>query len=176
MTMDIDVRTVGFDKGPFDSGGVYGPEIRARVMQMLALQVITIILTRVQRGTTPNRQRFQQYTDEYFLWKTDKGKMTRTIKRGKYEGYKTAAKGFWLSLSGQMLGSIQPLYFDGDRFLVGFGAGRSDGKSNALLAWVHDTEGCGKKKVRRPFFRLSEKEKTKAWERAYAQAQQEGLI
>ena len=165
MTMDIDVRTVGFDQGPFDSGGKYGPEIRARVMQMLALQVITIILTRVQRGTTPNRQRFQQYTDEYFLWKTDKGKMTRT-----------AAKGFWLSLSGQMLGAIQPLYFDGDRFLVGFNAGRSDGKSNALLAWVHDTEGCGKSKVRRPFFRLSEKEKEKAWERALAQAQQEGLI
>lgn len=170
MSMEIDVKTVGFDASPFESGGAMGPETRARIMQMLAVRVIEIIRARVYKGVTPkipghgDGLPFISYSPKYERWKGGK------------KGRATGTKGDWLWLTGQMLNSIQPLYFDGDRFLVGFGAGRGDGKSNALIAWVHDTVGCGKSKVRRPFFRLSEEEREEAWRDVLIQAQQEGLI
>jgi hypothetical protein len=169
MTMEVDVKTVGFDISPFESGGVIGPETRARIMQILAVQVVKIIRQRVYMGKTPaipghgDGTTFLPYEPEYERQKSGKGR-------------KTGTKGDWLWVTGQMLGSMKPLYFDGDRFLVGFDSGRGDGKSNALIAWVHDTVGVGKKKKRRPFFRLSEEEQAQAWERAIAQARQEGLI
>ena len=182
MSMTVDVRTVGFDISPFEAGGELGPEIRARIMEILALKVIQMILVRVYKGETPEGSPFQPYSPGYDKWKRSKGRSP-------------GSEGDWLRYSGQMLAAIKPLYFDGDRFLVGFDSGRGDGKSNALIAWVHDTEGCGKrhrstwkkikqfvtgdqtgKGVRRPFFYLSEEEKEIAWTENLNQARQEGLI
>jgi phage gpG-like protein len=176
MTMEIDVKTVGFDISPFEAGWELGEEVRARLMGILASKVIEIILSRVQKGVDVDGAPFAPYSPEYFLWKANKGRLTRTIKSGKFKGYKTVAKGVWLSLSGDMLAAIQPLFYDGERFLVGFGADRGDGKSNALIAWVHHEVGGGDKKVKRPFFALSEDEQIEAWQDTLAQAQQEGLI
>ena len=140
-----------------------GPEIRARIMQILAVQVVKIILARVYKGVTPEGTPFAKYSPAYERWKAGKGRATGT-------------KGDCLRYTGQMLASIKPLFYDGDRFLVGFDSGRGDGKSNALIAWVHDQVGVGNKKVKRPFFRLSEEEQIQAWERSIDQARQEGLI
>jgi len=155
MGMEIGVKTVGFDISPFQAGGELGPKVRARIMQILAIQVIKIVLARVYKGVTPEGTTFRPYTPSYERWKKSKGR-------------KTGTKGDWLRFTGQMLGAIKPLFFDGDRFLVGFDSGRGDGKSNALIAWVNERT--------RPFFYLAEEEKTQAWQRALAQAQQEGLI
>jgi hypothetical protein len=153
--MEVGVKTVGFDISPFEAGGELGPEVRARIMQMLALNVAEVIWSRVNMGVTPDGAPFRKYTPAYEKWKRSKGRSP-------------GSKGDWLTFTGQMLGAIKPLYFDGDRFLLGFDSGRGDGRSNALIAWVNDRT--------RPFFSLSEDERMIAWQNTLAQAQQEGLI
>jgi hypothetical protein len=122
-----------------------------------------VILLRVYRGEDHYGSQFARYHPAYEALKIRKNRQPYTA-------------GDWLTLTGQMLAAMTVLFYDSEQFKVGFAGARADGVQNALLAWVHDYEGCGKSKIKRMFFSLTEKEKDEIFKAVVNQGREEGWL
>lgn len=97
---------------------------------------------RVSKGKTIEGSAFKPYTKRYALWKESKGRHPGT-------------KGDWLRYTGAMLGSHQIVEMTDNKFVLGFSGTRTDGRSNALIAYVNNNI--------RPFVGLNEREKNEVF-------------
>jgi len=153
----INVRAIGLKLPITGPGGELSPDKRKQIMTIMALMAINKVLDRVKRGESLGGGAFKPYTDAYRKWKASKGRAPETA-------------GDWLTLSGQMLASFQPLMVTHDQWVAGFAGNRADGVSNALLAWVNH------EKYGRLFVGLTEDEKTDIVNKTIVEATARGLL
>ncbi len=155
--MGIKVRSVGLNLPITGHGGELPPQVRKQILKIMALKAMNIIWDRVKRGEDLSGARFKPYTDAYYKWKAKKGRAPET-------------EGDWLTLSGQMLGSLTPLFVGSDMWVVGFAGARVEGASNALIAAVNH------EKYGRLFMGLTENEKTDLVKNTITEATAQGLL
>ena len=109
------------------------------------------------QGRHGNQGQVNPYSDAYYKWKASKGRAPET-------------EGDWLTLSGQLLGSLTPLFVGSEMWIVGFAGNRVEGVSNALIAWVNQ------EKYQRFFVGLTEDEKTGIVTKTIVEATAQGLL
>ena len=87
----------------------------------------------------------------------------KKAKSGKYKlpdlSPKTAPSKSGLTWTGQLLDAIKVIRSALGEVVVGFDENRDDGLSNSRLANIHQNEGTRYKKVKRPFFYISAKDR-----------------
>ncbi len=149
MTIKISAKLVGFDKELFDR------DLRKRLLTATGLECRNVIHDRIDRGQTPRGAKFRKYSNSYEAYKRKKGRNPYT-------------PGDWLVWTGQMLNSHQLSYVDADRFVLSFVGGRTDGSSNAEVAYRNN--------LTRKFVALAAAEKNYAIDQAIKHAKLKGWL
>lgn len=153
MSISVDLKDLR--KPPTDRGGEVGPEWRIEFLRILALEVTRAINDRVDQGQSLDGGAFKPYSPGYEKWKRGRGRSP-------------GSRGDWLVYTGQMMTSLGITELDAAHFFVGFQGMRTEGVSNALLAYANDRI--------RPFVGLTEVEKQQVIESAIAHAKSRGLL
>ena len=153
----ITVKTINLRLPITSSSGELSPATMKEIMKIMALLSMNKIWDRVKRGEDLSGARFKPYTDAYYYWKKSKGRAPET-------------EGDWLTLSGQMMGSLSLLFYGARQFTVGFAGNRVGGLSNSLLAWINQ------EKYQRFFVGLTEKEQTDVIAMTITEATTRGLL
>lgn len=153
MSISVDLRDL--KRPPTARGAEAGPQWRLEMLRILAIETVAVINARVDQGQSLHGGAFTPYTPSYADWKRARGRSP-------------GSQGDWLTYTGQMMASLGITELDARHFFVGFQGTRTEGVSNALLAYANDRI--------RPFVGLNEPEKVRVINHTIAHAKRRGLI